>query len=118
VDLSQLAFIELVGSIERFRGDCPLNAWIGLVTAGVAHKHIRRRRLERRLFTTQLELELELSTRQPSSVLRELVRRVYGHLACLKETQACVFLLHDAFGYDLREIFQLASRPQQMRWLW
>ena len=87
-DLCQLAFIEIVRSIEQFRGDCPLTAWIRLVTASVVYKHIRRRKFERRLFTTPLELELapERSRTQPRPVLRELVRRVYGHLSCLNET--------------------------------
>ena len=108
-DLWQLAFIELVGSIEHFRGDCPLSAWIRLVTASVVYKHIRRRKLERRLFTAPLELAPELSTVQPSLVLRELVRRVYRHLACLKETQAYAFLLHDALGFDLREVAEITA---------
>jgi RNA polymerase sigma-70 factor, ECF subfamily len=107
-DLCQLAFIELVSSIGQFRGDCPLNAWIRIVTASVVYKHIRRRKFERRLFTP-LELAPETSAIQPSSVLRELIRRVCGHLTCLNETRAYTFLLHDAFGYDLREVAQITG---------
>jgi RNA polymerase sigma-70 factor (ECF subfamily) len=108
-DLCQLAFIELVGSIEEFRGDCPLNAWIRIVTAAVVYRHVRRRTFERRLFTTPLELAPERSAMQPSSVLRELVQRVHGHLSCLNENRAYAFLLHDAFGYDLREVAQITG---------
>ena len=108
-DLCQLAFIQIVWSIEQFRGDCPLTAWIRLVTASVVYKHIRRRKFERRLFTTPLELAPEPSSMQSSPVLRELVRRVYRHLACLNENRAYAFLLHDAFGYDLREVAQITG---------
>src|SRR5438105_2263681 len=37
-DLAQMAMIELIGSIERFRGDCPLDGWIATVTAHTVFK--------------------------------------------------------------------------------
>jgi hypothetical protein len=32
-DVAQLALFELVATIDRFRGECPLDAWISIVTA-------------------------------------------------------------------------------------
>src|SRR5438874_8182655 len=45
-DVGQLALIELVKSIGRYRGDCSLDTWVQTVTSHMVFKHIRRRRLE------------------------------------------------------------------------
>jgi RNA polymerase sigma-70 factor (ECF subfamily) len=110
-DLCQLAFIELVDTIEQFRGDCPLNAWVSVIAARVVYKHLRRRKLERRFFSgTPLQLVPDvISAPRQSSVLRDLVRRVSDHLTRVDESRALTFLLHDAYGYDLREIAQITG---------
>jgi RNA polymerase sigma-70 factor (ECF subfamily) len=110
-DLCQLAFIELVDTIEQFRGDCPLNAWVSMIAARVVYKHLRRRKLERRFFSgTPLQLVPDvISGPRQSSVLRDLVGRVSDHLKRVDESRAFTFLLHDAYGYDLKEIAQITG---------
>src|SRR5688500_3816842 len=49
-DLRQLALIELVMTIGKFRGECSLDSWVGALTARIVFKHLRRRQAERRLF--------------------------------------------------------------------
>jgi RNA polymerase sigma-70 factor (ECF subfamily) len=106
-----LAFIELVDTIEQFRGDCPLNAWVSVIAARVVYRHLRRRKLERRFFSrTPVQLVPDvISAPRQSSVLRDLVRRVSEHLTRVDESRVVTFLLHDAYGYDLKEIAQITG---------
>jgi RNA polymerase sigma-70 factor (ECF subfamily) len=110
-DLCQLAFIEIVNTIEGFRGECPLDAWVSVVTARTVYKHLRRRKLERRIFSrTSLQMVPDFAPApRQSTVLRDLIRRVSEHLSRLDESRALTFLLHDAYGYDLKEIAQITG---------
>lgn len=110
-DICQLAFIELVNTAEGFRGDCPLDAWVSVVTARTVYKHLRRRKLERRVFSrSDLQAVPDLvPAPRHSSVLRDLVRRVSDHLKRIDDSRALTFLLHDAYGYDLKEIAQITG---------
>jgi RNA polymerase sigma-70 factor (ECF subfamily) len=107
-DLIQLAMIELVSTIGRYRGDCSLDAWTSTLTAHVVYNHIRRRKTERRIFGV-LDAETLAEARSSSrtlrdAILRSVVGRVRAHLAEIDDTKAWTFLLHDVWGYDLREI--------------
>jgi RNA polymerase sigma-70 factor, ECF subfamily len=111
-DLVQLAMIELVYTIDRYRGDCSLDAWTSTLTARVVFKQIRRRRTERRIFS-EIDPE-DLLARSPpqtdkSAVARNVIHRVRRHLEQLDENKAWTFLLHDVCGYDLQEIAQITS---------
>ncbi len=107
-DLTQLAMIELVSTIGRYRGDCSLDSWTSKLTAHVVYNHIRRRKTERRIFGV-LDADTLAEARSSSrtvrdAILRSVVGRVREHLAEIDETKAWTFLLHDVCGYDLREI--------------
>ncbi len=112
-DLAQQAMIAVVYSIERFRGDCALDSWISSVTANVVYKHIRRRKTERRIFSTD-QPESPPGRREdgpPSghdpgveAVAKQLLRRVRHHLDGIDEAKTWTYLLHDVCGYDLRDV--------------
>ncbi len=107
-DLAQLAMIELVSTIGRYRGDCSLDSWTSTLTAHVVYKHIRRRKTERRIFGV-LDADILAATRSSSrtgreALLRGVMGRVRGHLDKMDESKAWTFVLHDVCGYDLREI--------------
>ncbi|HYO97774.1 MAG TPA: RNA polymerase sigma factor [Polyangiaceae bacterium] len=110
-DLAQQALIELVLSIGRFRSECPLDAWASIVVARIVYKHIRRRRIERRLFALERSELPEVPDRSGASgaVMRSVVRRVETHLRALPAVKSWTFILHDVHGYDLDEISSITG---------
>jgi RNA polymerase sigma-70 factor (ECF subfamily) len=106
-DLAQMAMIELCRTIDRYRGECSLDAWACTIAARVVYKHIRRRQLERRLFVADSAAAAEVpGASQPARnvMLNRLARRVGSHLEAMDPGRACAVTLHDVFGYDLKEI--------------
>ena len=112
-DIAQQAMIELVRTIDRYRGDCALDSWTSTIAARVVYKHIRRRRIERRIFGT-FDADLVTSMRSDSRTGREamartVMPRVIAHLCAIDESRAWAFVLHDVCGYDLREIAEITG---------
>ncbi|MGD0678164.1 MAG: RNA polymerase sigma factor [Polyangiaceae bacterium] len=112
-DVAQLAMIQLVSTIDRYRGDCSLDSWTSTITAHVVYKHIRRRKTERRIFGA-LDADLLAETRSSSrtgreALVRNLMGRVHSHMIQIEESKAWAFVLHDVCGYDLREIAKITG---------
>ncbi len=112
-DVAQLAMIELVTTIDRYRADCSLDTWTSTITARVVYKHIRRRKLERRVFGA---LDADALNDRPGharptrdAVMRSSARRVLAHLDAIDEAKAWTFVLHDVYGYDLREVAEITG---------
>jgi RNA polymerase sigma-70 factor (ECF subfamily) len=112
-DVAQLALIELVDTIGRYRGDCSLDSWAQTITSRVIFKHIRRRQLERRIFSDLLvddALELAASTQtERQSAMRQLLGRVAAHLDEMNAARAWAYVMHDILGYDLREVARMTE---------
>jgi RNA polymerase sigma-70 factor, ECF subfamily len=109
-DLVQQALIELVTTIDRFRGDCSLDGWISMLSARVVYKHIRRRKTERRVFAGPAIDDTAGAQRTGrDAALRGVIDRVRGHLDALEPNKAWTFVLHDVCGYDLREIAEITG---------
>ena len=112
-DLVQLAFVKIIESVPSYRGECPLDAWLSAVTANVVYKHIRRRRLERRIFETAsdgLEAPASVAMAGPQQILmRDTVRRVADHLSAMRPDRSWAFVLHDVCGYSLDEVAHICG---------
>jgi len=112
-DLTQHAMIEVVYTIDKFRGDCPLDAWASTVAAHIVFNHIRRRTTERRIFEgvrlddDDAPAASRNLTRDTSA--RSTLRRVFTHLDAIEESKAWTYVLHDVCGYDLREVAQITE---------
>ena len=112
-DLAQQAMIEVVFTIDRFRRDCPLDAWASTVAAHIAYNHMRRRTTERRIFES-LRLDDDTPMALSHGAVRETtarstLRRVLTHLDEIDEAKAWAYMLHDVCGYDLREVAQITN---------
>ncbi len=109
--MAQTALYELVSSIGRFRGECPLDAWLSVVTARVVYRRIRRRQVERRVFTMAPvdDADQSMQERPTPFVTRQAMQRVRHHLGQMDNRRAWTFLLHDVYGYDLKEIGQITG---------
>jgi RNA polymerase sigma-70 factor (ECF subfamily) len=103
-DLIQVAMIELLRSIGRYRGECSLDTWSATIAANVVYKHIRRRGLERSFFAREALPEDVPHPSQPQPVLRAMVERIAHHLQQMAHDRAWTFLLHDVHGYSLEEV--------------
>jgi RNA polymerase sigma-70 factor (ECF subfamily) len=107
-DLRQLALIELVMTIGKFRGECSLDSWVGALTARIVFKHLRKRQAEPRLFGA-----LEREDAPPPSglgsdpLVRNLMQHASQHLQSMDPNRAWAFFLHDVLGYELRELAQI-----------
>lgn len=110
-DVAQRALFELVSTIDRFRGDCPFDAWISIVTARTAYRAIRRRRIERRLFVDEEAQELPQATRSHAGAVaaRQALQRITAELEGMNQDRVWTFLLHDVYGYDLKEVGQITG---------
>jgi len=105
-DIAQAALYELVSTSGRFRGECPLDAWLSIVSARVAYRHIRRRRLERRFFARTLDEPVQ-SVPPSAFGARQAVDKIRTHLGRMDAKRAWAFLLHDVYGYDLEQVGEI-----------
>jgi RNA polymerase sigma-70 factor (ECF subfamily) len=107
-DLCQQAMIELVRTIDKYRGECSFSKWVGLLAARVVYKTFRRRQLDRQVAAESPAPEA-ISPDQPARRVaeRSTIERIRDHLAHLDRDRAWAFLLHDVYGYDMREMAQI-----------
>jgi RNA polymerase sigma factor (sigma-70 family) len=110
-DVVHLVFIEVFKTIESFRGLGPLDAWVGVVSSRVVYEHIRHRQF-RRKFVQFSALEAIRATSHVTGrhlAFRDALRRIERHLAKVDANRSFTFLLHDVYGYDIREVAHMTG---------
>jgi RNA polymerase sigma-70 factor (ECF subfamily) len=111
-DIAQVVLVEIIRSIDRFRGECSLDGWVAMVAAHTVYKHLRRRKTEARIFAEAdgiAERPDGAIAQDRRSALRACMRRVRDHLDAITPQHAWAFLLHDVCGYDLQEIARITE---------
>jgi RNA polymerase sigma-70 factor (ECF subfamily) len=108
-DLAQVSMIELLRSLERYRGECSLDTWAATVAGNAVYKHIRRRGLERSIFCRELDPEDVARSVRQQPMVRGMVARVVHHLGQISYERAWAFLMHDVYGYSLEEIASMSG---------
>jgi RNA polymerase sigma-70 factor (ECF subfamily) len=108
-DMVQIAMIELIRSLGRFRGECSLDTWTSTISANVVYKHIRRRCLENRIFSRELAPEDVTHSSTQNPVMHGMVEQVFNHLQQMSPERAWAFLLHDVHGYTLDEVAKITG---------
>jgi RNA polymerase sigma-70 factor (ECF subfamily) len=106
-DLRQQALVELVFTIQRFRGECSLDSWIATVTGHLVYKHLRKKRSERRFFDLLEREDLfprALIGTPKEALARSMLKQASQHLGSIDANKAWAFVLHDILGYDLVEV--------------
>ena len=114
-DLVQIAIIEIVRSIGRYRGASSLDTWVTSVTAHLVYKQIRRRSIERLVSLDGVEEEAlpwSRSDGERSLATREILARIVKHLDAVGDKLAWTFVLHDVLGYDLGEVGEMMNASE------
>lgn len=110
-DLAQQSFVDIVLSLDRWRGECSLETWASTIAARTVFKFIRRRGVERKVFRDAgadvNEPPAPSSVRQIAA--RDVASRVRSHLDAMDPDKAEAFLLHDVCGFEAREVARIAE---------
>lgn len=106
-DLVQVSLIEVVRSLERFRGECSLDTWVSRVSAHTVFKELRRRRVEHAVFDRHEAPDSRGGDLEEHTLERSMVARVRKHLDAMSPDRAFTVVLHDVCGHDLREVAEI-----------
>jgi RNA polymerase sigma factor (sigma-70 family) len=113
-DLVQQSLVEIVFSLDRYRGECSLETWAATISARAVFKYLRRSTTERKIFdhgaASMRDAEPPGRASFGRDVLaRDLARRIREVLDTVDRDKAEAFLLHDICGFDAREVAALVG---------
>lgn len=111
-DLSQETFIEVIRSIDRFRGDASLATWIRRIAVSKCLMHLRS------AWQNRATLFRDLGENHPATeprivgeaALSQVQIDLERALARLSDVSRVVVILHDIEGYTHREIAVLMGK--------
>jgi RNA polymerase sigma-70 factor (ECF subfamily) len=113
-DLLQSSFERIIRVLSEraLGGACDLPSWSSAVAAHVALDALRRRVRERKIFRSDMGLELLRGVEGSAERGMEArfdVERLQGIFGRMKQKHAETVLLHDVLGHDLNEIATLTG---------
>lgn len=114
-DLVQITFERVLKTIAagKFEGRSQLKTWASAIATRVAIDHLRRRRMERKLFEAMDATDLEsfAQSEEPHRRLeaRAEVLEIQGVLKRMKPRRADVLVLHDVLEYPLPQVADLVG---------
>lgn len=111
-DAVQQVFVELVVSLERFRGDSSLTTWLYSVAAHVARKQVRTEvRWRRRVGAFREWAEGAPGPGDPADTAeaRYALRIVAGAVEQLRFPQRAVWVMHEIEGLEPAEIAKILN---------
>jgi RNA polymerase sigma-70 factor (ECF subfamily) len=110
-DCVQTSFMEVIRALPNYRGECSLGHWASQIAARVVYKHIRHRKVHRRVFGEDIDVadRSDAVDSQRRAVASNLVHRVRVKLSTLDPDRTYTFMLHDVLGFDLREIAHITE---------
>ena len=110
-DLVQVSFERVIRAIaaDRFSGQSALSTWAAAIAGHVAIDHLRRSRVERRLFDDGLHAEQRVSSSgvywtERSLEARSEIAYLHAVLSKIKPRLTETILLHDVLGYSIEEV--------------
>jgi RNA polymerase sigma-70 factor (ECF subfamily) len=118
-DLVQAAFEEVLRTLfnGQFKGRCKLSSWAGSIACHIGLNAIRSRKTERTVFDRAADVSdsgLRYARRGPEPMLeaRDELNLLRTALATLSPGRAEAVVLHDALGYDLKEVAALTQSTE------
>lgn len=116
-DISQEVWLEILQSIEQFKGESKLSTWIYTITSRIALNRSRRERaLNHEEFDEFFSKPLEYT--EPNDAERDLwvkdkcERCVTSFLRCLKHEERLSLLLHDFLELDYVETAEITGKSE------
>jgi RNA polymerase sigma-70 factor (ECF subfamily) len=115
-DLVQLSLMEILRSVDSFRGESRIEAWADRITIRTSMRALRRRRLlERRVVLddegSAVEAVADEVGQEQALVRLRMRRRLADLLQRLSPERRVVVLLRWVHGYSVKEIAALTGAP-------
>lgn len=118
-DLVQAAFEEVLRTLfnGQFKGRCKLTSWAGSIACHIGLNAIRSRKTERSIFDRAADVadtgrRYARGGPEPMLEARDELKLLRSALATLSPARAEAVLLHDALGYDLKEVATLTQSTE------
>lgn len=108
-DAAQSAMLEVLNVASAFRGEGSLEAWADRITARIAIRMARTRRLASVRSPSELDPDEIPAPALSAEVSEPLPRSVFAYLDALPETRRSALVLRHVLGYSLPEIAELTG---------